>query len=97
MKKIRLAAITDLVAVATSITAMAGTQMSDTTTLTLTYQNTGSAYDSMSISELRNTLDSLEMGTQEWFAVKAILENRENGTSTGNAFYDSMSDSELLA
>ncbi len=71
--------------------------MSDTTTLTLTYQNTGSAYDSMSISELRNTLDSLEMGTQEWFAVKAILENRENGTSTGNAFYDSMSDSELHA
>ena len=95
MKKIRLAAMTGLVAVATSITAMAGTWMSDTTTLTLTYQNIGSAYDSMSISELRNTLDSLEMGTQEWFAVKAILENRENGTSTGNVFLDSMTDDEL--
>lgn len=54
------------------------TQIENTNNYTSYNTNTGSIYDSMSIAELCNVLNNLQMGTQEWFTVNEILNNKIN-------------------
>lgn len=53
--------------------------------------STGNIYDNMSIAELCNVLNNLQMGTQEWFTVNEILNNKINTEKQNKATeYDNM-------
>ena len=53
--------------------------------------STGNIYDNMSIAELCNVLNNLQMGTQEWFTVNEILNNKINAEKQNKTVnYDDM-------